>query len=31
VQNASAGLYSLTSPDTDWSRGIREIAQRVSS
>ena len=30
VQNASAGLYSLTSPDTAWSQGIRDIALRVS-
>ena len=30
VQNASGGLFSLTSPDTAWSQGIREIAARVS-
>jgi MinD-like ATPase involved in chromosome partitioning or flagellar assembly len=30
VQNASAGLYSLTSPDAAWSQGIRDIAARVS-
>jgi MinD-like ATPase involved in chromosome partitioning or flagellar assembly len=30
VQNASAGLFSLTSPDHDWSEQIRTIAQRVT-
>ena len=30
VQNASAGLYSLTSPDTEWSAQIRAIANRVA-
>jgi septum site-determining protein MinD len=30
VQNASAGLFSLTSPDHPWSAGLREIAQRVT-
>jgi MinD-like ATPase involved in chromosome partitioning or flagellar assembly len=30
VQNASAGLFSLTSPDHPWSAGLREIAKRVT-
>lgn len=30
VQNASAGLFSLTSPDHPWSQQIREIASRVT-
>ena len=30
VQNASAGLFSLTSPDHPWSEQIRLIARRVS-
>ena len=30
VQNASGGLFSLTSPDSAWSQGIRAVAQRVS-
>ena len=30
VQNASGGLFSLTSPDAQWSQGIRKIAARVS-
>jgi MinD-like ATPase involved in chromosome partitioning or flagellar assembly len=29
VQNASAGLFSLTSPDHPWSAQIRKIADRV--
>jgi MinD-like ATPase involved in chromosome partitioning or flagellar assembly len=31
VQNASAGLFSLTSPDTEWSQQIRQIAARISA
>ena len=30
VQNASAGLFSLTNPDHAWSEQLRTIAQRVS-
>jgi len=30
VQNASGGLFSLTSPDHEWSSQIRRIAARVS-
>ena len=30
VQNASAGLFSLTSPDHEWSNQIRRIAARVT-
>ncbi|CAB4952357.1 unannotated protein [freshwater metagenome] len=30
VQNASAGLFSLTSPDHEWSKQIRRIAARVT-
>ncbi|MGB4325022.1 MAG: MinD/ParA family protein [Candidatus Nanopelagicales bacterium] len=30
VQNASGGLFSLTSPDHDWSAQIREIAKAVT-
>jgi MinD-like ATPase involved in chromosome partitioning or flagellar assembly len=30
VQNASEGLFSLTSPDHPWSAQIREAASRVS-
>ena len=30
VQNASAGLFSLTSPDHPWSGQIRRIAERVT-
>jgi MinD-like ATPase involved in chromosome partitioning or flagellar assembly len=30
VQNASAGLFSLTSPEHPWSVQLREIARRVS-
>ena len=30
VQNASGGLFSLTSPDHDWSAQIREIATAVT-
>jgi septum site-determining protein MinD len=30
VQNASAGLFSLTNPDHAWSEQLRVIAQRVS-
>jgi MinD-like ATPase involved in chromosome partitioning or flagellar assembly len=31
VQNASAGLFSLTTPDHPWSEQVRIIAERVSS
>jgi MinD-like ATPase involved in chromosome partitioning or flagellar assembly len=30
VQNASAGLFSLTSPNHPWSEQLRLIAERVS-
>jgi len=31
VQNASAGLFSLTTPDHPWSEQVRIIAERVST